>query len=95
MCLTFVRSVHSHVVDVVKLAMESCLEIRIWGKHALRFGIDEFVTQCPEQRLLLLRLFNLAHDFAQYALLVPCCLYRWRIAAYARAVVGVAEVMRA
>jgi hypothetical protein len=53
------------------------------------------VTQCPEQRLLLLRFFNLAHDFAQYALLVPCCLYRWRIAAYARAVVGVAEVMRA
>ena len=44
MRLTFVRSVHSHVVDVVKLAMESCLEIRIWGKHALRFGIDEFVN---------------------------------------------------
>jgi hypothetical protein len=65
MRLTFVRPVHGHVVDLVKLATESGFKVWIRWEHALRFRVDKFVAQCPKQRLLLLRLLCLAHDFAQ------------------------------
>ena len=94
MCLTFVRPVHGHLINLVELATEGCFKVWVWREHTLRLAVDKLVSQCPQERLLLLRLLGLTHDFAQYALLVSARLYCWRIAAYARAVIDIADIAR-
>ena len=49
MCLTFIRPVQGHLIDLIELATKSLFKVWVRREHALRFGIDELVAQRPEQ----------------------------------------------
>jgi hypothetical protein len=53
-CLTLVGAIRLHGIDIVELAAESLVEVRIWGKQAQGLGVDKAMAEGTQQCLLLL-----------------------------------------